>query len=228
MDIITNKNILVIGAHADDETLGVGGTILKARSLHSTVDVLIVTDSTSSQYIGDLDKKESRGSNLALACNKLDVNNLFELKFPDMKLDTIPHVDINIEISQFIEKGRYDTIFVHHPGDINKDHQILFDSVMVACRPKPESNVSAILTYYVVSSSEWGGYENATIFTPNVFVDISQFIEKKIRAFKSYKDEIRQYPHPRSEENIINTSKYFGAQVGLESAEPFRLLRLLN
>ena len=64
MDIITNKKILVIGAHADDETLGLGGTILKAASNNSIVDVLIVTDSTSSQYVNDNNKKKIRNANL--------------------------------------------------------------------------------------------------------------------------------------------------------------------
>ena len=59
-------------------------------------------------------------------------------------------------------------------------------------------------------------------------MDISDFIDQKILAFECYKDEIRKYPHPRSVENIINTAKFFGSQIGVKFAEPFRLLRLLN
>ena len=218
----------MIGAHADDETLGLGGTILKAASNNSIVDVLIVTDSTSSQYVNDNNKKKIRNANLKAACNKLQVNNIFEFNFPDMQLDSISHIKLNIKIAKLINKEMYNTIFVHHPNDINKDHQILFDSVMVACRPQPKSSVTSVLTYYVVSSTEWGGYEASTMFRPNVFINISEFIDQKIEVFKIYKDEIREYPHPRSIENIINTAKYFGSQVGMGFAEPFKLLRLLN
>jgi len=227
MDITQNNKILVLGAHPDDETLGVGGTILKAHSNNSIVDVLIATDGASSQYAGDSTKQSLRSNYFSSACEILKINNIFQLDFPDMKLDTIPHIDLNMQISDVIQKGNYDTIFIHHPHDINKDHQILFHSVMVACRPIL-SKTPSIYTYYTVSSSEWGIYESNTIFCPNVFVDISEFIDQKIAAFECYKDEIRDYPHPRSIENIINTAKFFGSQIGVHFAEPFRLVRLLN
>ena len=227
MDITQNNKILVLGAHPDDETLGVGGTILKAYSNNSTVDVLIATDGASSQYAGDSKKQSLRSNYFSSACEILKINNRFQLDFPDMRLDTVPHIDLNMQIADVIQKGNYDTIFIHHPHDINKDHQILFHSVMVACRPTGLKNPS-IYTYYTVSSSEWGIYEANTIFCRNVFVDISEFIDQKIAAFECYKDEIREYPHPRSLENIINTAKFFGSQIGVQFAEPFRLVRLLN
>ena len=152
MDITQNNKILVLGAHPDDETLGVGGTILKAHSNNSTVDVLIATDGASSQYAGDSKKQSLRSDYFSSACEILKINKIFQLDFPDMRLDTIPHIDLNMQITDIIQKGNYNTIFIHHPHDINKDHQILFHSAMVACRPIGTKNPS-IYTYYTVSSS---------------------------------------------------------------------------
>ena len=225
MDLLSNKNILVIGAHSDDEVLGVGGAILNAKNLGSKVDVLIVTDSSSVQYKDKAEKKNIRDKALDNCCNILGVDNVYQWSFPDMRLDTLSHVDINIKIEEFLTQGQYDTIFVHHRNDINMDHRVLFDCVMVAARPTPSQSVKSIYCYYTPSSSEWGAFDNNSIFSPNLFIDIEKNLSKKIEALSMYKDEVQPYPHPRSIENIVNTAKYFGSQVGLYAAEPFQIIR---
>ena len=227
MDFLKNKKILVIGAHSDDEVLGVGGTILNAISQGSQVDVLIVTDSASAQY-REKHKLKNRDSNLQQCCKLLNVDNVFQWNLPDMRLDTLSHLDINNKLFSFIDDAKYDTVFIHHPHDINKDHQILFDSLMVVCRPMPKNNVKTILTYYTASSTEWGAYESNRMFCPNIFIDIEKFIDLKLTALSKYTDEVREFPHPRSLENVENVAKYFGSQVGLKFAEPFCLIRSIN
>lgn len=227
MEILKNKKILVLGAHSDDEVLGVGGSILKAKNNNSKVDVLIVTDSASSQY-AQKGKIENRLSDLHQCSNLLKVDNVFQWDFPDMRLDTIPHIELNKKLEEFILQYNYDTIFIHHPYDINKDHQILFASLMVACRPVPSQKVKTILTYYTPSSTEWGGYEKNRNFCPNIFIDIEEYIDLKLEGLSKYKDEIRDFPHPRSLINVENLAKYFGSQVGLRFAEPFCLIRSID
>jgi LmbE family N-acetylglucosaminyl deacetylase len=224
---LVNKKILVLGAHSDDEVLGVGGTILKAKDNNSKVDVLIVTDSASAQY-NEKQKLDNRDSNLHQCCKILKVDNVYQWNLPDMRLDTLSHLEINKRLSSFIEKSDYDIIFIHHPHDINKDHQVLFDSLMVVCRPIPKHRIESILTYYTPSSTEWGGFERSRMFCPNVFIDIENYIDIKLEALSEYADEVRQFPHPRSIENVENIAKYFGAQVGLRFAEPFCLIRSIN
>ena len=101
MDLLKNKKILVLGAHSDDEVLGVGGAILQAKENNSEVDVLIVTDSASAQY-KQKQKLEDRDSNLHQCCNLIKVDNVFQWDLPDMRLDTLSHLELNKKLGAFI------------------------------------------------------------------------------------------------------------------------------
>jgi LmbE family N-acetylglucosaminyl deacetylase len=95
---------------------------------------------------------------------------------------------------------------------------------MVAARPHPFQKVKRIYSYYVNSSTEWGGIAHNQNFTPNIFVDISETIDMKLNAMKEYKSELREYPHPRSIEGIKVRAQSHGLDVGFLFAEPFRLI----
>lgn len=218
------KKVLIIAAHPDDEVLGVGGTIAKLRNKNIPVDILICTDGSSTQYQGNreiLDKKLKEGKE---AVKSLKANMLESLTFPDMRLDTIPHAEINKALSEVILKGGYDTVFVQERSDINRDHKELYESTLVACRPYPGQNVKHLLSYYVNSSTEWGNLMPSENFAPNVFVDISDTIDDKLEAMSKYETELRDYPHPRSLKGIEISAKYFGGIIGVTHAEPFKLI----
>ncbi len=218
------KKILVIAAHPDDEILGVGGTIPKLVQMGKQVDVLIFTDGSSTQYFNNDAILEDKFGEAKEANDILGSTVLPRADFPDMRLDTIAHVDKNIALGKIISSGGYDTIFVQDRTDINKDHNELFESTLVACRPYPGQHVKHLLSYYVNSSTEWGNLLKKQPFNPNVFVDISLTIDDKLTAMSKYTTEIRDYPHPRSTEGIRNSAKYFGNMVGVEYAEPFYLV----
>ena len=222
--MIFGKKNLIIAAHPDDEVLGVGGTIPLILRDGGNVDVLIVTDGSTSQYDNSesfLKKKRVETTNALL---RLGVNEFTQWSFPDMKLDTISHVKLNKELEKFIRSNEYDTVFCQDCGDINMDHRILYQSVEVAVRPYPSQTVKRFLTYYVNSSSEWGGILSSSSFSPNVFVNIEDTIDLKLSSMLEYKTELRDYPHPRSIESMKNSASYFGNMVGYLFAEPFRLI----
>ena len=154
----------------------------------------------------------------------MGANLLPRLDFPDMRLDTVAHVDKNIALSKVIGYGKYDTVFVQECSDINKDHRELYESTLVACRTFPGQPVRYLLSYYVNSSTEWGNLLNIGTFKANVFIDISSTIDIKLAAMEKYQTELRKYPHPRSLKGITNSAEYFGNMIGLEFAEPFKLL----
>lgn len=216
--------VLVIAAHPDDEVLGVGGTIplLKEGGCHVTVAV--VTDGSSSQYVGDEAAKARKAKQLRDANRILGTDEVIAWDLPDMHLDDVSHVEINRRFEKLIEEGRFDTVFVHHHGDVNLDHQLLYRSLLVAVRAVPDHPVRRAFTYYVNSATEWGADRSENAFVPNVFVAIDRTVDRKLTALRAYTDELRRYPHPRSVEAVEIMARAFGMQAGFTHAEPFRLV----
>ena len=105
------------------------------------------------------------------------------------------------------------------------DHRRLHEAVITACRPTPGQPVKRILSYEVASSSEWQPPGSAPAFTPNWFVDIHSQWARKREALLAYADEMRAWPHARSIEALEHLARWRGAQVGVEAAEAFFLLR---
>lgn len=217
-------DVLVIAAHPDDEVLGVGGTIVKHVSSGDNVYVYIVTDGSSTQYEGNNEILEKKKEEAKKANFKLGVKEIIFGNLPDMKLDTIPHVQINKEISKVIEKIKPQIVYTHHYGDLNKDHQEVYKSTLVACRPY-NSSVKELYLYEILSSSEWG--EMSSQIKPMLFQKLTKDeLGLKIEAMKEYESELRDYPHPRSLEGIINLSKFRGQMISKEYAEAFEIVRV--
>lgn len=224
------ENILVIAAHPDDEVLGMGGYIAKLASENKTVHLLIVTDGSTAQYrdadnLGQIisDKKNETKA----AAEVLGIASVAYGGLPDMKLDTVPHFEVNKAIEDVIDKLKPDTVFTHFWGDVNMDHRCVYNSTLVAVRPAVGQIVKELYCYSVPSSTEWTPCTSSKMFCPNVFADISGFSEKKYAALKKYKTELRDYPHPRSVEAVKELDIAAGLKVGVEKAEEFILLRKL-
>lgn len=225
------KKVLVISAHPDDEVLGAGGTIAKLSTEGVECHLLIVTDGSSSQY------RESNNLAEIIAAKKLETLNCANILgfktihyggLPDMKLDAVPHVEINQVIEKVIDEVKPDTVFTHFWGDVNMDHQNVYKSTLVAVRPIMGQVVKELYCYRVPSSTEWTPNKEDTMFMPNYFVDIHQYAEQKYKAFACYATELREYPHPRSVQYLRETDKAAGLRVGLLAAEEFVMLRKID
>lgn len=225
------NKILVIAAHPDDEVLGMGGTISKLTNEGAEVYLLIVTDGSTSQYRGDdnlqmiIDEKKKETLNCA---NTLGIKEIYYGNLPDMKLDSIPHIEINHVIEYYIDKIQPHTVFTHFWGDVNADHQNVYKSTLVAVRPVIGQIVKRLYCYQVPSSTEWTPCKPDTMFVPNVFVDIEKYAEQKYHAFAQYTTELRDYPHPRCVQYLRETDIANGLKVGLKCAEQFMLLRQID
>lgn len=223
--IVESRKTLVIVAHPDDETLGAGGTIRRMTDAGTRVDLLVATDGSSAQFGDDMAARGRRNSHLDKACDILGINRCVVLDFPDMRLDTVPHLELNRAIGKVAAEEDYDTILTHHPGDVNKDHEHVFNSVMVVTRPVPGSGIRNLATFFVNSSTEWGAPFVNGIFLPNLFVDIDKTIDHKLEALSAYEDEIRPWPHPRSVEAVRFRAQTVGSEVGVGYAEAFQVIR---
>ena len=218
------KNVLVISAHPDDEVLGVGGTINKHVNEKDNVFVLFITDGASNVYP---EEKVNKLKESAKKCAKeLGIKKTFYADLPNQLLDELPLLKIAQTIEKVIEEVKPSIIYTHSRMDTNQDHRVVFEATLIAARPLPESSVKRILSYETLSSTEWRVLPNQ-MFTPNYFVDISKYIDKKIKAFSCYTTEAKDFPHPRSAKGIRSLAEYRGISIGVEAAEAFVLIREL-
>ena len=211
-------DILIIAAHPDDEVLGMGGTI-KKLSKKNKIHLCVVTEGASAQYTNkDMIKK--RKESCIKAGKILGISTFDFLEFEDMKLDSIPSLEINQELEKIIKKHKPTSVYTTPKNDLHKDHQIVFESTLIASRP--HSNTVKNLFSYEIP----GIVKNP--FTPTVYEDISKEISYKIKAFNCYKSEIEKFPHPRSIESIESLSLQRGMESGLKKAESFELIRSIR
>ena len=123
-------------------------------------------------------------------------------------------------------EDQIDTVFIPHRGDIHKDHRMVFDSVLVACRPVGDYTVKRVYTYETLSETEWAAPYADDAFIPTVFIPCSQDgMKMKLRAMECYQSQLRRFPSSRSLEALEALAKYRGATISVERAEAFMLIR---
>jgi LmbE family N-acetylglucosaminyl deacetylase len=217
---MSKKNVLVIGAHPDDEVLGAGGTMAKHVDAGDEVHVLIVTEGTTQQYDDDsiIEQKRHEARNCA---DVLGIEAVHFGDLPDMRLDDVPHVEINAVIESAISELSPDIVYTHSPHEVNLDHKAVYDSTLVATRPA--TDVSRVLAYETPSSTGWTGGTTAQ-FGADVYIDISGYVEIKIEAFSAYNSEARSFPHPRSGKSLSARATTRGSEAGFTAAEAFSLV----
>ena len=212
--------VLVVAPHPDDEILGCGGTIARHVSQGDTVYVCIVTTA----YTPDWSKEyiEHRHTEITNSNSILGIKKTFFLDFPTAKLDTISRKEINESLHSVVQRLKPEVVYIPHGGDIHLDHRIVHESALVALRPSSNSSTIRTLAYETLSETEWG--RSLKHFIPNVFVDITDFLELKKNAMKAYGSELRQEPNPRSLNSIEALARKRGSEVNVSCAESFMLL----
>lgn len=220
-----NKIILVVAAHTDDEAMGCGGTIARHVAEGDQVHLLFMTDGVGSREVVAKEATE-RLTAAHQAAKVLGVSSFVNLSFPDNRMDSVALLDIVKEVEAKITEIQPEVIYTHHLGDLNIDHQITHKAVLTACRPQPNFCVKTIYAFEVLSSTEWQT-PNYIPFTPNVFIDITDYLATKIQALKAYQEEMREAPHSRSLQHLELLTKHRGYTVGVTAAEAFMLIRAL-
>ena len=207
----------MVAAHPDDEILGCGGTLLRHARNGDQIFVCVVTAAHSGTWPEEyIERKvtESKKVDQILGTKKR-----FFCNFPTVKLNTIPTGEFNSKISKVIDEVNPDIVYTHYENDINKDHQLVYEAVMVGTRPiKRKIKVRCFET---LSASEW----NNKPFSPNMYIDVGEFIEKKVQLFRIYESEVMDHPHPRSPEGIRILAAKRGMDVCSHYAEAFIVVR---
>lgn len=215
-----SRTVLVIAAHPDDELLGLGGTLRRHVLAGDAVHAVVLCEGVTMRYQGQDVPQHMHGQQ---AAGILGLASLEMLGLPDQHLDTLSLVDVITPVEEQVRRHAPQIVYTHFGGDLNRDHQIIYEAVLVACRPVAPG-VEALYCFETPSSTEWHA---PMTFAPNVFVDVSETLDDKLRAFACYESEVRPYPHPRSLESLRHRAHYWGNLVGMDAAEAFVCQRRL-
>jgi len=217
--------ILVIAPHPDDETLGCGGSLLKHKANGDSLSWLVATRGYEPQWSAELLEQKEREISAVAAAYSFD--NTFRLNFPTIKLDKIPVEELIAGIRDAVTDSKPDCVYLNHAGDVHSDHRVLFEATMSVLKPFSSSKhgVKRVLSYEVFSSTDAAPPNPARAFLPNVFIDVTEFLEKKLEIMGLYESELQASPLPRALDSLRALARVRGATIGVEYAEAFMLVR---
>lgn len=217
------NNVLVIAVHPDDETIAAGGTLLRHKSNGDKIHWLILTGIHSGLGLDDyIITRQKEIEDVGKAYNFDSVNNL---NLPTTRLDQTPMRDLITMISDIVNKIKPDIVYIPFEGDVHYDHFYAYKAIINSTKSFRFPFIKKLLMMETISETEFGSSIATNAFNPNVFVDITDFIEKKIEILKIYKSEIQDEPFPRSIKNIKSLASFRGATAGFRYAESFVLLK---
>ena len=222
-----SDKILVVAAHPDDEVLGCGGTIARHVAEGAQVHVVFMSDGVGSRGSCDANGISKRNQAREKALNILGVAACYALNFQDNRMDSIALLDVVQALEPILARVRPTRVYTHHAGDLNVDHRITHQAVITACRPVPGNSVSEILTFEIISSTDFAP-KGLPCFEPNFFLEISGYMHSKLEDLAAYGMEMRPPPHSRSILHAESLAHHRGSSVGLIAAEAFEVIRWVS
>ncbi|MCM0147574.1 PIG-L family deacetylase [Photobacterium galatheae] len=221
---MSKRKVLFIAPHADDETLGCGGTILKLHHLGYELHWLIVTGMTNEAGFND-ERIATRKKEIDKVTKEYNFSSVHQLNLPPAKLDTLPKGEIVGRISATISEIKPEQVFTVYRNDVHSDHEVVFDATISATKSFRYPFIKKIFVYETISETDFGLKPEDGGFRPNVYFDISDFIHKKNEILEIYESEIGDFPFPRSKEAIQALAMLRGVQCNSKAAEAFMLVK---
>ncbi len=216
-------NVLVIATHADDEVLGCGGVMARHADMGDEVHVAVVTRGIPEvfppEYVDEIFRE------LQAAHQLLGGSGIHFLDFPSPQLDTVPGYALADAIRKLIFKLQAEVVYAPYQGDLHGDHQAVYQAALVASRPINGCPVRRLLCYETLSETDWASPFGNSTFTPTVFVDISDYLGRKLEAMQCYRTQLKAPPHSRSLQSLEALARVRGGTVSMEAAEAFMLVR---
>jgi LmbE family N-acetylglucosaminyl deacetylase len=221
------KKVLVIAPHPDDETLGCGGTLLKHIYEGDEVCWLIMTSISESLGFSS-ERIQSRASEIRAVADTYNFKKIHCLELPTTQLDTLPKSDLVKAIGTVIGDISPNILYIPYRNDVHSDHAAVFDASISCSKTFRYPSIRQICAYETLSETEFGLRPDDPGFRPNLFVDISLWITKKVDIMRMYSGEMGPFPFPRSEECIRAQAMMRGSQAGVQAAEAFMILKELR
>ncbi len=242
------KRVLVVAVHPDDETLGCGGTLLRLGAENSTIHWLIVTSiytKQGEQYWTMTSRSNKaywnhngvtavpfsaeavvkRSEEIKQVGETYAFDSVHELGLPTMCLDQLAIKFMIAKISEVLDKIKPDTVILPFKGDVHSDHRIIFRAAYSCTKSYRYPYIKKVIMMETISETDFAAGLVEERFCPNLFVDISKYINQKQNIMRFYESELGDHPFPRSKENIKALAINRGAIVGFRYAESFMVLR---
>jgi len=217
------QKILVIAVHPDDETLGCGGTLLKHKANQDNIHWLICTQTDANKEFYKNRKKE-----IEKVSELYGFDSVHNLELNSMQVDEYSMSELVLKISKVINEVMPSIIYLPFKSDVHSDHRKIFEAAYSCTKSFRYPFIKKIYMMEVLSETEFAPSIKEDSFVPNVFSDISDFINKKVAIVKQYESELAEHPFPRSIENIKALATLRGATSGVKYAESFMLLKEIN
>ena len=225
-------NILAVVAHPDDEILGCGATLRKlADQGHKVFSCVLCSEAEARHNRPSLERLAKVAEE---ASRLVGISESVGFHFGNIQFNTVPHLEMTNAIEGAIVRFKPDWIFTHHPSDLNIDHRVCYEATVAAAmlpqRLSSDLNptmIRRLFLFEILSSTDWAPPIGEG-FRPNSFFDVSSTFETKLKALDAFEGALKPFPHSRSRENVRNLASLRGAQVGIELAEAFSLVRDLN
>ena len=216
---MTNK-VLAIAVHPDDETLGCGGTLLKHKANGDDIHWLICTtiDKPNKYY-------KTREEEISKIKKAYDFDSMHNLELKTTKVDEYSMSELISKISSIINKVRPNIVYLPFKGDVHSDHKYIFDAAYSCTKTFRYPFIKKIYMMETLSETEFAPSTKGDSFVPNVFIDISNNMDKKIEIMKVFESEMGEHPFPRSERNIRALGALRGTTFGCNHVESFVLLK---
>jgi len=218
------KNILVVAPHPDDETLGCGATLLRLASEGHVIHWLIMTCMQPEQGFTQ-ERIAARQNEIEQVRNAYNFAEVYRINFPTTLLDTVPVGDLVRSVSNAIQNCQANTVFVPYRNDVHSDHAATFDATIACCKTFRHLTVRSVYAYETLSETEFGLRPDDPGFRPNLFIDISTWIDRKIEILEMFAGELGEFPFPRSIECVRAQALLRGSQSGVRAAEAFMILK---
>lgn len=209
------SRVLHLSCHADDESLGAGGTLLAHQAAGDEILWTVVTTPKpgGSWSVEEIGRKAWERE---LVTEAYDFAKRWDVGFPAAFLDRVPMMHLVDRIQQVIEEARPDVVYTVSGEDWHSDHRVLALAVEAAIRPH-RTSVRRLIECETISAGR------GSISRPTLYRDITPFLDRKVEILKLYASEYES-DSLRTEETVQAWAKFRGAEVGRLAAEAFRLL----
>ena len=214
--------ILVIAPHPDDETLGCGGTLFRHKQEGDEIYWGIITQVSAGKNWSEK-FVHNRNSEIESVQKKYGFSDILNFGLPSIRIDTVPFNHIVEKITNFYNKIEPEILYMPFAYDVHTDHQIIAKVLQSTLKWFRYPHIKKVYMYETPSETEFNFIEK-NVFKPNMFVNISDYLNDKIEAMHIYKSEMGDFPFPRSEKTIRSLAAFRGSQSGFEAAEGFELV----